>query len=109
VDILRNYLYLTTIGRKSGEPREIEIWFTARGGKYYLIAERREEAHWVQNIQHNPHIAFRLGPQRFTGMGRIVDGAHEPELWREVRDLSEKKYGWSDGLVVELIPDEETT
>jgi hypothetical protein len=34
------FLYLTTAGRISGQPREIEIWFTERGGRFYLIAEQ---------------------------------------------------------------------
>lgn len=100
------YLYLTTTGRKSGQPREIEIWFTTRGGRYYLIAEHRERTQWVQNIRHDPHISFWVESQSFTGLGRIVDEAREPELWREVRALSEQKYGWGDGLVVELAPEE---
>jgi len=99
------YLYLTTTGRKSGRPREIEIWFTADGGHYYLIAERREQTQWVKNIRHHPRISFRVGSQHFTGLGRVVDEAGEPELWRRVRELSEEKYGWSDGLIVELAPD----
>ena len=33
------YLYLTTTGRHSGLPRQIEIWFTRHEGRYYLVAE----------------------------------------------------------------------
>ena len=36
------FLYLTTTGRRTGLPREIEIWFTERGGHFYVIAEHRE-------------------------------------------------------------------
>jgi hypothetical protein len=32
------------------QPRQIEIWFTEHGGRFYLIAER-ESANWVRNIQ----------------------------------------------------------
>jgi hypothetical protein len=42
------YLYLTTTGRVTGQPREIEIWFTKHGGHLYLVAER-ESANWVRN------------------------------------------------------------
>jgi hypothetical protein len=28
------YLYLTTTGRVTGQPREIEIWFTEHGGHF---------------------------------------------------------------------------
>jgi hypothetical protein len=34
----------------------------------------------------------------------VVDAKIEPELARDVRKLSEKKYGWGNGLVVELDP-----
>jgi len=30
-------LYLTTIGRKTGLPREIEIWFVTFTGRFYLF------------------------------------------------------------------------
>lgn len=99
------FLYLTTIGRKTGIPREIEIWFTQLGGRYYLIAERRKQTHWVQNMLHHPRISFRVAGRNFHGTGRVVDETGEQELLKSVRNLSDQKYGWSDGLVVELTPD----
>ena len=38
------YLYLTTIGRKSGKPHSIEIWFVAHDGCYYMVNEDPEES-----------------------------------------------------------------
>ncbi len=99
------YLYLTTSGRKSGEPREIEIWFTEIEGRYYLIAEKRQRANWVLNIINDPRISIRVDNREFTGVGRIVEERTEQELWRSVRALYDGKYGWSDGLVVELTPE----
>jgi len=98
------YLYLTTTGRRTGRPREIEIWFTKRGGRYYLVAEHRERAHWVQNLRAAPRVAVRVGRRSFPAHARAVDARSEPELARAVRKLSEKKYGWGNGLVVELDP-----
>ena len=98
------YLYLTTTGRRTGEPREIEIWFTHRGGRYYLVAEHRERAHWVQNLKVVPRVAVRVGRRTFAALARVVDAKTEPELARSVKKLSEKKYGWGHGLVVELDP-----
>src|SRR5437762_640288 len=54
------YLYLTTTGRRTGQPREIEIWFTQRGGLYYLVAEHRERAQWVRNLRLAPRVAVRV-------------------------------------------------
>ena len=100
------YLYLTTIGRKTGSPREIEIWFTALDGRFYLIAEKREQANWVQNILRNPRVKFRVGEQEFTGDGRVVDESNETGLRRQVSEKFDRKYGWSEGLIVELKPEE---
>jgi hypothetical protein len=33
-----------------------------------------------------------------------VDAKKEPALARQIRTRSEKKYGWGDGLVVEIDP-----
>jgi deazaflavin-dependent oxidoreductase (nitroreductase family) len=99
------YLYLTTIGRRTGLPREIEIWFTERAGRYYVIAEHRERAQWVQNIQANPQVSVRIEDRVFASRARLVDGDREADLAREVSALSNAKYGWSDGLIVELAPE----
>jgi deazaflavin-dependent oxidoreductase (nitroreductase family) len=98
------YLYLTTTGRRTSRPREIEIWFTQRGGRYYLVAEHRERAQWVKNLRAEPRVAVRVGRRSFAAHARVVDAKAEPELARAARKLSEKKYGWGNGLVVELDP-----
>jgi deazaflavin-dependent oxidoreductase (nitroreductase family) len=100
------FLYLTTVGRKSGAPREIEIWFTRVGTAYYLIAEQRTEANWVKNIQHNARINFRVSARRFAGAGRVLDEKADAALWQVVAERFAQKYGWNDGLIVELMPDD---
>jgi deazaflavin-dependent oxidoreductase (nitroreductase family) len=99
------YLYLTTTGRRSGRPRRIEIWFTRHQGRYYLIAEHERRAHWVQNLLADPAVRVRVGIRRFRARGRVVDHRAERDLVGEVRRRSEAKYGWGDGLVVEIAPD----
>ena len=96
------YLYLTTTGRVSGQPREIEIWFTEDAGRYYVIAEHGERAQWVRNLRAAPRVRVRVGARSFAATARVVA---EPDLGRAVQRRSEKKYGWGEGLVVELGPD----
>jgi deazaflavin-dependent oxidoreductase (nitroreductase family) len=98
------YLYLTTTGRRSGKAREIEIWFTEHAGRYYVIAEYAM-ANWVENIRSNASVRVRVGKLTFAANGRVIDPAVEPELHARIQKLSEDKYGWSDGLVVELAPE----
>lgn len=99
------FLYLTTIGRKSGLPREIEIWYVAHEGCYYLCAEHREQTQWVQNIQHKSAILFWVNGQVYQGTGQIIDPTAEPEIASAVSALFDAKYKWSDGLLVQLCPD----
>ncbi len=98
------FLYLTTTGRVSGLPRTIEIWFVEHAGRYYVVAENRERAQWVQNIARDPAVYFRVGTRSEPGpdvpaRARVV---REEDLTREVSALMNAKYGWSDGLVVEI-------
>jgi deazaflavin-dependent oxidoreductase (nitroreductase family) len=98
------FLYVTTTGWKSGSPHEIEIWYVARGGCYYLMSGDGERAHWVQNIQRQPAVSLWVMGQTLSGSGRIVDRAAEPELAAAVAALFAAKYDWDDGLIVELCP-----
>jgi deazaflavin-dependent oxidoreductase (nitroreductase family) len=98
------YLYLTTIGRRSGLPREIEIWFTRTNGCYYVIAEY-STSHWVQNVTANAQVRVRLGEDRFAATARVISPEAEPELHGAVQQLSRDKYGWGDGVVLELKPE----
>lgn len=95
------FLYLTTRGRRSGNPREIEIWYTHHDGRYYVIAEHAD-ANWVKNILADPSVSFRIGETSFEGLARLVEPKTHPELHQAVQELSKEKYGWGDGLVVEL-------
>ena len=99
------YLYLTTIGWKTGRRHEIEIWFTGLDGRYYVISELGERSHWVQNVRRNPDVQFRVSGQSLHGAGRVVDPEQEPELHAAVCRLSIEKYDWGEGTVVELRPD----
>jgi deazaflavin-dependent oxidoreductase (nitroreductase family) len=96
------FLYLTTTGRRTGLPREIEIWFTRRDARYYLVAETGERAHWVRNLRANPRVQWRVGRRTYSGTARAVDPARAAALAATVRARSTAKYGWGDGVIVEL-------
>ncbi len=98
------YLYLTTRGRRSGLPREIEIWFTYRDGLFYLIAEY-PTSNWVGNLRADPQAQVRVAGQTFAVRSRFLAAESEPELHRAIANQSREKYGWGEGVVVELIPE----
>lgn len=100
------YLYLTTTGWKSGEPHEIEIWFVALNGRYYLISEKRQRAHWVQNLQREPAVTFRVSEVTYRGTARTLPAGTDDTTREQVSALMKDKYGWNNGLIVELSPEE---
>ena len=93
------------MGWKTGKQHRIEIWFVEHNGRYYIISERLDSAHWVQNIKHNPVVSFSVNDKVIIkGNARIVDQEKESALAAEVLKLMNTKYKWSQGLVVELMP-----
>jgi deazaflavin-dependent oxidoreductase (nitroreductase family) len=90
------YAYLTTIGRRSGRPREIEIWFhlegePGAGGTLYMLAEGRGRANWVRNLRADPNVTVRIADQVLAGRARIVEDAEEELMAR--RELPRKYQG----------------
>jgi len=98
------FLYLVTSGWNTGKEHRIEIWFVEHNKRYYVISERRERAHWVQNISNNPRITFSVHDRTFEGTARLVDPKNEPELTNRISELMDSKYKWHQGLIVELTP-----
>ncbi len=99
------YLYLTTTGWRSGQPHQIEIWFTTLDGRWYVLAEHGDRAHWVQNLRRQPAVSFRVAGHEYQGWARVIDDAAEPSLAEQVRARSREKYGWGGGLIVQLEAD----
>jgi deazaflavin-dependent oxidoreductase (nitroreductase family) len=91
------YCYLTTTGRSSGEPREIEIWFGLAGSTIYMLSGGRERSNWVRNLIADPTVTVRIGERRFRGPARIVDDPDENALARRLV-LDKYSEGYSGDL-----------
>jgi deazaflavin-dependent oxidoreductase (nitroreductase family) len=50
---------ITTIGRKTGEARKIEIWFHRVNGKYYITGTPGARG-WYANLREQPDFTFHL-------------------------------------------------
>ena len=90
------FLYLTTVGRRTGRPHRIEIWFAARDGRLYLLAGGRERSDWVRNLQANPRVTVELGDETRVGTAWVL-AAGTPED-RLARELLVAKYGETEDL-----------
>jgi deazaflavin-dependent oxidoreductase (nitroreductase family) len=51
---------ITTIGRKTGEPRRIEIWFHRLHDRYYITGTPGRARDWYANLVAHPRFTFHL-------------------------------------------------
>ena len=83
------YCYLTTTGRVSGRPREIEIWFGLEGRTLYMLSGGGDRSDWVRNLIAQPRVSVRLGDTTLDGTARVVD---DPDEDARARRLVHGKY-----------------
>ena len=79
-----DYCYLTTIGRISGRPHTIEIWFALNGQTLYMLSGGRDKADWVKNIQQHPSVQVKINNTQFNGTARLMSDTDEDALARKL-------------------------
>ncbi len=96
--------HLTTVGRRSGVPRRIEIWFAADRvhDVIYLLAGGRERAGWVRNLSTEPRGEVEILGQRFVGTARVLapsdpeDATARRRVYEKYRDAEDELEDWRD-------------
>lgn len=68
---------ITTIGRKTGLPRRIEIYFHAFDGEHFLTGRPGRKRDWQANIEANPEFTLHL--KRGVTADVPVIGEPEPD------------------------------
>ena len=85
-----DFCYLTTRGRVSAGPHEIEIWFALDGSTLFMLSGGGERSDWVRNLIAVPAVRVRLGSSTYAGTARVVKaGTGEDE---RARTLVFEKY-----------------
>jgi deazaflavin-dependent oxidoreductase (nitroreductase family) len=91
-------LLLTTVGRKSGEPRTAPIVYLQRGPDMILIdtnAGNEKLPGWSHNLKANPRAEVLIGRDKTPVVARVAAGAEREELWRACAD----QYGGFDEYI----------
>ena len=94
------YAYLTTTGRRTGEPHTVELWYrrTDDGTVWFMAGDAGSD--WVRNLRAEPEVRVRVGDgDAATGMASVEEGgdglrrafAARYQGWREGAELS----GWA--------------
>jgi deazaflavin-dependent oxidoreductase (nitroreductase family) len=88
---------ITTIGRRSGESRRIEIVFHNIGGRIYISGiPARNKRDWLLNLEANPDFTFHLKGRLkadLPAVARVIDDEAER---REVLSYVARNWGRND-------------
>ena len=90
-----SFCYLTTVGRRSGRPHTIEIWFARENGTVYLLSGGGDRSDWVKNLRADPVVHVRIGDREWQAKARVVEDRDEDAQARQL--LAAKYQGWREG------------
>src|SRR2546426_11557220 len=90
-----DFCYVTTTGRRTGKPHQIEIWFGADGDTIYLLSGGGDRSDWFKNLKADPAVTVRIGDREWQGGARDVEDSREDARARRV--LAAEDQGWREG------------
>jgi deazaflavin-dependent oxidoreductase (nitroreductase family) len=77
-------LLLTTIGRKSGQPRTSPLLYLREGEDLVIVASKggmSEHPLWFKNLEANPEVEVQIGRARSALRARRATDAEKATLW----------------------------
>ena len=83
-------LLLTTIGRKSGEPRPLPLIYKEIDGAYVIIASKGGMPNhpiWFLNLEANPDCDLMVGAEAVKARARVAEGDERQRLWGELEGI----------------------
>jgi deazaflavin-dependent oxidoreductase (nitroreductase family) len=77
-------LLLTTVGRKSGEPRTTPLLFIEDGDDIVIVASKGglpKDPLWYKNLQANPNVEIQINGRRMKMKARTANPSERTRLW----------------------------
>ncbi len=82
-------LKLTTVGRRTGRPHTVSLWFVPHRGRVYVSTDDRTRRDWCRNILKEPGVSLQVGGSTYRGQARLVE---DDLLREELRALRYDRY-----------------
>jgi deazaflavin-dependent oxidoreductase (nitroreductase family) len=98
------FCYLATVGRRSGRPHTIEVWFGTDGAGLFLISGGADRSDWVRNLLADRSASVRVADSVFAVQAR-VPLTESDERERAVRLLHDKYGGQVSGTLADWLRD----
>lgn len=84
-------LTLTHLGRKTGNPYKVTIWFMTEGDRLYLASADTRRS-WTRNVAVKPNVKLEIGGESFEG---TVEPITYPADREHVMRLVQSKYWYA--------------
>jgi deazaflavin-dependent oxidoreductase (nitroreductase family) len=104
---------MTTIGRRSGMPRRIELVFHAIDGRVYIGGLPGRPRSWLANIRANPSVTLHLKGAVRADLRSTARELTEPAERRRIMEQVASNWNRTDvdrmmvaSPLIEVIPDE---
>jgi deazaflavin-dependent oxidoreductase (nitroreductase family) len=78
-------LLLTTIGRRSGEPRTLPLIYQQDGDRYVIVASKggsKDHPGWYYNLVEDPNVEVQVLGDRFKARASTAEGEERERLWK---------------------------
>lgn len=77
-------LFLTTVGRKSGQERVTPLLYLRHGDRFIVAGSNWGQAHhpaWALNLKANPRARVQIGREKTDVVARVAVGEEREGLW----------------------------
>jgi deazaflavin-dependent oxidoreductase (nitroreductase family) len=83
----KNIVLLTTIGKKSGQPRTKPLFHIKDGANYIVIASaggNEKNPAWYANLAANPKVTIEDHGRTIAGFASTADATERARLWKKI-------------------------
>ena len=83
-------LLLTTVGRRTGEPLQLPLFYGEVPGGYAIVASKggsHSHPAWFLNLQKQPIVGVQVGDRKFRARARIAEGEERAAIWTQMLDV----------------------
>lgn len=106
--VVARILLLTTIGRRSGQPRTTPLRFLPYGDSYLIAASNWGKPNppaWFYNIGANPTVTIQVMGRRMTARAEVAPDALHDELYPRfvAADRSFERYPVTGGRTIPVV------
>jgi deazaflavin-dependent oxidoreductase (nitroreductase family) len=83
-------LLLTTVGRRSGRPQQLPLFYGKVPGGYSVVASKGgapTHPAWYLNLRAHPVVDVQVGPRKFKARARVAEGEERTAIWRTMLEV----------------------